>query len=175
MINLSRILRIILIILLFVAFFEIGLISSYTIVTGRPPDVGKLIDSQINEIVSLLHIGSSSGPSQEQLKVTNKEELAEALKNETGLGGIDLQSISVVTSDDTDKDIILVNITAMGYKDAQTGGGTSNVTSGPIVIRTNETYSITATAMARTNEGSVTVEVITLKILSLKKLFTNQI
>ena len=52
--------KIILFIIFFAVFFEAGLISSYTIVTSQPPDVGKLIGMQIEEITSLLSFGSGS-------------------------------------------------------------------------------------------------------------------
>ena len=41
-----KISRIILIILLFFVFFEIGLFSSYTLATGEVPDPGELINMQ---------------------------------------------------------------------------------------------------------------------------------
>ena len=46
-------LRIILVVIVFIAFFEVGLISSYTIVTTDIPDVKGLIDVQIDKILSI--------------------------------------------------------------------------------------------------------------------------
>ena len=43
-----KISRIILIILLFFVFFEIGLFSSYTLATGEVPDPGELINMQLH-------------------------------------------------------------------------------------------------------------------------------
>lgn len=55
---LSRILKVILFIIFFGIFFEAGLISAYTIVTSQPPDVNKLINMQVDEVSSLLNLGS---------------------------------------------------------------------------------------------------------------------
>ena len=46
----AKALRIILVVVLFVVFFEIGLFSSYTIVAAEAPDIQGLIDMQISEI-----------------------------------------------------------------------------------------------------------------------------
>ena len=44
----SKVLRIILIVVLFIIFFEVGLVSSYTIVTSEAPNVQGLIDMYVN-------------------------------------------------------------------------------------------------------------------------------
>ena len=46
----NKIVRIILIIVLFVVFFELGLFSSYTIVTAEAPNPQALIDMQISKV-----------------------------------------------------------------------------------------------------------------------------
>ena len=45
----AKALRIILVVVLFVVFFEIGLFSSYTIVAAEAPDIEGLIDMQISK------------------------------------------------------------------------------------------------------------------------------
>ena len=42
--------KIILFIVFFAVFFEAGLISSYTIVTSQPPDVGKLSECKLMKL-----------------------------------------------------------------------------------------------------------------------------
>ena len=49
----SKVLRIILIVVLFIIFFEVGLVSSYTIVTSEAPNVQGLIDMQISKITGM--------------------------------------------------------------------------------------------------------------------------
>ena len=49
----SKVLRIILIVVLFIIFFEVGLVSSYTIVTSEAPNVQGLIDMQISKIAGM--------------------------------------------------------------------------------------------------------------------------
>ena len=51
----NKILRIVLIIVLFVIFFEVGLFSSYTIVTAEAPDIQGLIEMQITKISSVFN------------------------------------------------------------------------------------------------------------------------
>ncbi len=169
----SRILKVFLFIIFFAVFFEAGLISSYTIVTSQPPDVSKLLQMQVEELSSLLNFGtpgSSTITNKQVVKILNPDEVAEALKGRTQLSGINLQTMSASTSDSIkDKNTnITVNITATGYKEAVTG---ANVTGGTIVITPNETYSITATAMAEVKTGGVMVNLLNIQITSLRKLY----
>jgi hypothetical protein len=164
--------KIILFIIFFAVFFEAGLISSYTIVTSQPPDVGKLIGMQVDEITSLLSFGSGSNilNTQSSKKINNVDEVAEALKTKGGLDGINLQTLSAQISGNSKENIIPVNITLMGYKDTVSGG---NSTGGQIVISANETYSITATAMGTLKSGGITIDVNTIQITSSRKLYGN--
>jgi hypothetical protein len=164
--------KIILIIIFLAVFFEAGLISSYTIVTSQPPDVGKLIGMQVDEITSFLSFGSGSNilNSQSNKKINNVDEVAEALKTKGGLDGINLQTLSAQISSNSKEDIIPVNITLMGYKDSMSGGNSSG---GQIVISANETYSITATAMGSLKSGGITIDVNTIQITSSRKLYGN--
>ena len=164
--------KIILIIIFLAVFFEAGLISSYTIVTSQPPDVGKLIGMQVDEITSLLSFGSGFNilNSQSNKKINNIDEVAEALKTKGGLDGINLQTLSAQISSNSKEDIIPVNITLMGYKDTISGGNSSG---GQIVISANETYSITATAMGALKSGGITIDVNTIQITSSRKLYGN--
>jgi hypothetical protein len=164
--------KIILFIIFFAVFFEAGLISSYTIVTSQPPDVGKLIGMQVDEITSLLSFGSGSNilKTQSSKKINNIDEVAEALKTKGGLDGINLQTLSAQISGNSKENIIPVNITLMGYKDTLSGG---NSTNGQIVISANETYSITATAMGTLKSGGITIDVNTIQITSSRKLYGN--
>ncbi len=164
--------KFILFIIFFAVFFEAGLISSYTIVTSQPPNVGKLIGMQIDEISSFLSFGSGSNilntPSNK--KINNPDEVADALKTKGGLDGINLQTLSAQVSGNSKENIIPVNITLMGYKDSVSGG---NSTGGQIVISANETYSLTATAMGTLKSGGIVIDVNTIQITSSRKLYGN--
>ena len=46
----NKIVRILLIIVLFIVFFELGLFSSYTIVTAEAPNVQGLIEMQVSKV-----------------------------------------------------------------------------------------------------------------------------
>ncbi len=164
--------KIILFIIFFAIFFEAGLISSYTIVTSQPPDVGKLLGMQIDELTALLTFGSGSKilNTQTNMKISNPEDVADALKVKAGLDGINLQSLSAQVTGSTKETTFPVNITAMGYKDAVSGG---NTTGGQITISANETYSITATASASLKNNALVVDVNTIQITSTRKLYGN--
>lgn len=166
----SRIMKIVLFIVFFAVFFEAGLISSYTIVTSQPPDVGKLIGMQVDEITSFLSFGSGTNilNTQSNKKINNPDEVAEVLKTKGGLDGINLSTLSAQVSGTSDEDIIPVNITVMGYKDSVSGGNSSG---GQIVITANETYSLTATAMATLKNSGIVIDVSTIQITSSRKLY----
>ena len=163
--------KIVLFIIFFAVFFEAGLISSYTIVTSQPPDVGKLIRMQIDEINSLLSFGSGSNilSSQSNKKINNPDDVAAALKTQAGLDGINLQTLSAQISGKSKETVIPVNITVMGFKDVISG----NNSGGQIVISANETYSLTASAMGTLKNGGITIDVTTIQITSSRKLYGN--
>jgi hypothetical protein len=169
---LSRAVKIILFLIFFAVFFEAGLFASYTIVTQQPPNPADLIEMQINGVSSLLNLGPKIA-TQKNVKILNENEVVEAMKAKTGIDGINLQSLTAQTYQNTDEKTINVNITAMGYKDAQTGGGvtTTNMSSGPIVIKSNETYSITATAVATPKTSGVQIDVNSIVITSTRVLY----
>ncbi len=166
----SRAVKIILFLIFFAVFFEAGLFASYTIVTQQPPNPADLIEMQINGVSSLLNLGPKIA-TQKNLNILNENEVVDAMKAKTGIDGINLNSLSAQTYQNTDEKTINVNITAMGYKDSQTGGTTGNASSGPIVIKSNETYSITATAVATPKTGGVQIDVNSIVITSTRVLY----
>ncbi|NYB52690.1 MAG: hypothetical protein HVN35_09055 [Methanobacteriaceae archaeon] len=167
----SRALKVILFLIFFVVFFEAGLFASYTIVTQQAPNPSDLFEMQINGISSLLNLGTPKINSPKNLKILNDNEVVEALKARSGVDGINLQSLTAQTDQSTNQETINVNITALGYKDSQTGGKIGNASRGPIVIKSNETYSLTATAIAKPKTGGVQIDVATIVITSTRILY----
>ena len=151
------------------AFFEAGLISSYTLVTSKPPDIEKLIEMQIDTVSSLLDSGKNltstitGGP--EEVKIINNADVADALKAKTKLDGINIRSLNATTTHDTGLENIEINITATGYRENQTGG------TGQIVIRATEQFTVTAAARAETRSSGVWVDVNTIRILSVTRIY----
>jgi hypothetical protein len=167
----SRIIKVILFLLFFGIFFEAGLFASYTIVTQQPPDAAKLIGMQIDAVASIFNFGEPIISTQQNLKVLNPEEVANSLQTKTNLDGVNVQSIAAQKTNTNGEEN--VNITATGYKDLQTGGGVGNQSGGTIVIKPNETYSITAIATGEIQKSGVLVDVDTIQITSTRKLYNN--
>lgn len=162
-----RALKIILIILLFIGFFEAGLLSSYTIITSEAPDVKGLIDLQINTIADFFsseNINNVLIKDPEQVNVTNKIDLADNLSALAKVDGIDIDTLNVTTYSNDQNGEIAVNITALGYS-------SPNTTSGQIVLSGEPDYLITATAMANVTSSGIKVDLSTLKIISILKLY----
>lgn len=162
-----RALKIILIILLFIGFFEAGLLSSYTIITSEAPDVKGLIDLQINTIADFFsseNINNVLIKDPEQVNVTNKIDLADNLSALAKVDGIDIDTLNVTTYSNDENGEIAVNITALGYS-------SPNTTSGQIVLSGEPDYLITATAMANVTSSGIKVDLSTLKIISILKLY----
>lgn len=170
MISLSRGVKIILFLIFFVLFFEAGIFASYTIVTQQAPNPADLIEMQINGVASLFNLGPKIA-NQKNITILNENEVVDALKAKTSIDGINLDSLKAITYEDTSSDTINVNITAMGYKDSATGGGTGNSSGGPIVIKSNETYSITATAVGTPKYNGVTIDVNSIVITATRVLY----
>jgi hypothetical protein len=153
-------------------FFEAGLFASYTIVTQQAPDPADLIEMQINGVSSLLNLGPKIA-TQKNLDILNENEVADALKAKTGVDGINLQSLTAQTYESTSGESINVNITAVGYKDSQSGGTVGNSSGGAIVIQSNQTYSITATGVATSETDGYQIDVNSIVITSTRVLYNS--
>lgn len=173
MIILPRIIKFILFLVLFGIVFELGLLSSYTIVTSQPPDVGKLVDVQVSKLTAIWNslTGADKPVQVKTVNVTNVDAVANALKSKTQLNGINVDTIGAILPDFSSSDNVNVTLTATGYKENMTGGG-GNSSGGQIVIKQSEVYSITATAMAKRKSGKVEVDVNTIQVTALKKLYS---
>ncbi len=157
--------------ILCVVFFEAGLISANTIVSGEPPDMGKLIDMQLDGINSLIHLlQGSQNSTQKAIDINNENDVAQAIQNKSEMNGVNLQSLSAHTNESTRNENITVTITLMAYKTTTTSG---NSTNGSIIIKPNETYSITATAIGKVESGGITVDLNSIVITTVRKLYSN--
>ena len=162
----SSIIKFFLIVLLFIGFFEAGLISSYTIVTSKVPDVKGLIDLQIETIGNIFNPSNLNDiivKDPDLVNVTNKIEVAEKLKSLAKIDGVNVKSMNITTYD-SKSDSFEVTITALGYAG-------SNISSGQIVISQDPQYKITATATGKSTEHGSEVDVQTIKITSVLNIY----
>ncbi|MEM4525578.1 MAG: hypothetical protein QXH54_04350 [Methanothermobacter sp.] len=162
----SKILKFFLFLLLFIIFFETGVISSYTLVTSQPPDVEKLINTQLDILSSYLKIGKEIiGPKPEIVNITNKMEVAETLQKKAQVDGVELETLNATTFEDLENERVNVNITAIAYRE--------NVTesTGQIVIKPTAQFMITATAVATVEDNEIKVDVGTIRILSVIRIY----
>ncbi|MGB9936286.1 MAG: hypothetical protein ACPK7O_01060 [Methanobacterium sp.] len=174
-----RIIKFILFLVLFGIVFELGLLSSYTIVTAQPPDVEELMNMQISKLTAIwdsISGDSGNGTVKKTVNVTNVNDVANNLIGKTQLSGINVDTLGAILPDSSTSDQMNVTLTATGYKENQTGAsggavGDKKFTSGQIVIKQSETYSVTATAMAKKKSRGVEVDVNTIQITSLKKIY----
>jgi hypothetical protein len=131
---------------------------------------------QIDRLSALFNIGenvnSALAAKPKTLNITNPSEVAETLQNKSKLDGINLQTLNATTYQDTDADVILVNITATGYKENQAGGGNSS--GGQIVITPSATFSIIATASGKKKSSGIEIDMTSIRIVSIGKLYTTQ-
>ena len=163
----NKVVRIILIIALFVIFFEVGLFSSYTIVTAEAPNVQGLIDMQIEKITGLLSpekVNQALVKDPTPINISNKKDVALQMENLSNVDGVNVDSMNITTRDDTDNKNITVNIEALGY-------ASPNSTSGQIVITQDPSYKIIASADASFKDTGVKVKTETLVINSVLKLY----
>ena len=163
----SNILKFFLIILLFIGFFEAGLISSYTIVTSKVPDVKGLIDLQVETITNLFNpssIGDIIVRDPELVSITNKIEVADKLKSLAKVDGVNIKSMNVTTYQDPKSNSFEVTITALGY------AGTNN-TSGQIILTQDPQYKIIATANGKYTDHGAEVDITTIKITSVLNIY----
>lgn len=162
-----KISRIILIILLFFVFFEIGLFSSYTLATGEVPDPGELINMQISTVTSIFsseNIGNLLIKDPDQINVTNRYELADKVSEIADVDGVNVENMTITTVEDTDNDEFNVTVTAFGYSKPQGK-------SGSIIINGEPDYKIIVTGLAKHTINGIEVDLDTLKVDSILKIF----
>lgn len=163
----NKVLRIILIIVLFVIFFEIGLVSSYTIVTSEAPNVQGLIDMQISKITGIFNpakVNDMLIKDATHLNITNKKDVALKMESLSKVDGVNVDSMNVTTYDNPDKKNFTVTIEALGYE-------SPNSSSGQIVISKIPSYKIIAKANATYKDSGLTVNENSIVINSVLKLY----
>ena len=150
----SKVLRIILIVVLFIIFFEVGLVSSYTIVTSEAPNVQGLIDMQISKIAGMFtpeKVNDVLIKDPTPVNITNKKDVALKMENMSKVDGVNVDSMNVTTRDDTNNKNLTVSIEALGY-------ASPNSTSGQIVISKVPSYKIIAKGNATYKETGFIVD-----------------
>lgn len=171
MILVNSVVKYLLLFLLCVVFFEAGLISANTIVSGEPPNIGNLLNMQLDGLKSLLQLlQGSQNSTQKAINISNEHEVAQAIQNKSEMNGVNLQSLSAHTSESISGENLTVTITLMGYK---TNTTTGNGTNGSIIIKPDETYSITATAVGTIENGKIKVDLNSIVITTVRKLYSN--
>ncbi len=162
-----KISRIILIVLLFVVFFEIGLFSSYTIVNAEVPDPGELLDMQVNTITSFFspdNVGGLLIKDPDEINVTNKYDLADKLSEVAEVDGVNVENMTIATSADTDEEPFNATVTAYGYS-------TPKGSSGSIVISGEPDYKISASVLIKHTINGYEADLDTISVDSILKVY----
>ena len=163
----NKYVRIILIIILFVVFFEVGLFSSYTIVTAEAPNIQGLIDMQIDKITNFFSpekVNEALIKDPTPVTITNKKDVAMQLEELSKVDGVNVETMNVTTRDDPDNENLTVSIEALGY-------ASPNSTSGQIIISQEPSYKIIASADASYKGSGLRVNTNSITITSVLKLY----
>ncbi len=160
-------LRIILVVVVFVVFFEVGLFSSYTIVAAEAPDVQGLIDMQISKITGIFSSDTVNPLVKDPtvVNITNKKDVAQSMESLSNVDGVNVDSMNVTTYDDTDNKELNVTIEALGYESP------SSSNSSQIVISQDPSYKIVAEGSASFKSGELVVDSNSITIQSVLKLY----
>ena len=163
----NKVVRIILIIVLFVIFFEVGLFSSYTIVTAEAPNIQGLIDMQIDKITNFFNpetVNEALIKDPTPVNISNKKDVALKMEELSKVDGVNVESMNVTTRDDTSNKNLTVSIEALGY-------ASPNSTAGQIIISQDPSYKIIAVADATYKGSGLKVNTDSLTITSVLKLY----
>lgn len=163
----NKVIRIILIIILFVIFFEVGLFSSYTIVTSEPPNIQGLIDMQIDKVTSFFSpekVNEALIKDPTPVTVSNEKDVGLKMEELSKVDGVNVESMNITTYDDIDNKNITVSIEALGY-------ASPNSTSGQIIISQDPSYKVIATADASYKEAGLMVDPNSMVITSVLQLY----
>ena len=164
----GKVLRILLVIVLFIIFFEVGLFSSYTIVTAEVPDVKGLIDMQVNQIRGIFspqNVNNVLIKDPTPVNFTNQRDVAHRMEELSNVDGVNVDSMNATTVEDTHENKFNVTIEALGY-------AAPNSTSGQIVISQQPSYKVIVKAVASYRNDELVVDTNTMQVESVLKLFT---
>ena len=163
----NKVVRIILIIVLFIVFFELGLFGSYTIVTSETPNIQGLIDMQVSKISGIFSpekVNEVLIKDPTPVSISNKKDIALRMEELSNVDGVDYDSINVSTYEDPDNQQFNVTIESLGY-------ASPNSTSGQIVISQIPSYKIIATGVASYKGTGLNVDRNSVTINSVLKLY----
>ena len=163
----NKVVRIILIVVLFIVFFELGLFGSYTIVTSETPNIQGLIDMQVSKITGIFspeHVNEVLIKDPTPVSISNKKDIALRMEELSKVDGVDYDSINVTTYEDPDNEEFNVTIEALGY-------ASPNSTSGQIVISQVPSYKIIANGVAAYKGTGLNVDRNSVTINSVLKLY----
>ena len=152
----GKILRILLVVILFIVFFEIGIFSSYTIVTTEVPDIDGLVNMQVTKISSVFN--------PQNVNISNTKDVALKMEEVSNVDGVNVESMNVTTYDDLDEKKINVTVEALGYS-------SPNSTSGQIVISQNPSYKVIVDGVASYKSGKLAIDTDSIKVNSILKLY----
>ena len=163
----NKIIRIILIVVLFLVFFEVGFVSSYTIVTSEAPNVQGLLDMQISKITGLLNpqkVNDALIKDPTRVNISNKKDVALKMEELSNVDGVNVDSMNITTFADTDNNNFTVTVQALGYE-------SPNSTSGQIIISQTPSYKVIATGNASYKSNGLVVDLNSISINSVLKLY----
>ena len=163
----GKVLRILLVIVLFIIFFEVGVFSSYTIVTAEVPDVKGLIDMQINQVTSFFspqNVNNVLIKDPTPINISNQKDVANRMEELSNVDGVNVDSMNATTVEDTRGSSFNVTIEALGY-------AAPNSTSGQIVISQQPSYKVIVKGVASYRNDELVVDTNTIEIESVLKLF----
>lgn len=163
----NKIVRIILIIVLFVVFFEVGLFSSYALVTSEAPNIQSLLDMQADKISGIFNpekVNEALIKDPTPVNITNKKDVALKMEEMSKVDGVNVDSMNVTTRDDIKNKNLTVSIEALGY-------ASPNSTSGQIIISQDPSYKIIAAADATYRGNGLMVNPNSMTITSVLKLY----
>ena len=163
----GKVLRILLVIVLFIIFFEVGVFSSYTIVTAEVPDVKGLIDMQINQVTSFFspqNVNNVLIKDPSPVNISNQKDVANRMEELSNVDGINVDSMNTTTVEDTRENSFNVTIEALGY-------AAPNSTSGQIVISQQPSYKVIVKGVASYRNDELVVDTNTIQVESVLKLF----
>lgn len=163
----NKVVRIILIIVLFIVFFELGLFGSYTIVTSEAPNFQGLIDMQVSKVSSFFSpekVNEVLIKDPTPVSISNKKDVALRMEELSKVDGVDYDSINVSTYEDPDNEKFNVTIESLGYE-------SPNSTSGQIVISQTPSFKIIAKGVASYKGTGLLVDKDSIAINSVLKLY----
>ncbi|GAA5819172.1 MAG: conserved hypothetical protein [Methanobrevibacter sp. CfCl-M3] len=163
----GSIIKVFLVLVLMLVFFEAGLIGSYTIVTSEVPDIQNLVNMQAQSLLDIFNKDNLEKiivKDPNVYQISNRVDVGNALKGLANVDGVNVNDMNATSNQTLNRKPINVEIVTFGYSGFDSSGD-------EIIIKSSPDLKVVASAVASYySKNKVKIDISTIKIISVVKI-----